>query len=132
MTTSMPLQGLQGEVLRLRGVVDRFGGFQEKGRIVHTLCVRNLEHAATGQQIEPDHWWFRLRQTWTEVGIQAGYTVLFTAKVRRCTKVHHNAELLGRSTVRGRERVVGLAGDIRELVITRRGRVEYQELNALQ
>ena len=58
--------------------------------------------------------------------------MLFTAKVRRCTKGHHNAELLAHSTVRARERVVGLAGDIRELVITRRGRVEYQELNALQ
>ena len=132
MTTSIPLQGLQGEVLRLRGVVDRFGGFQDQGRIVHTLCVRNLEHAATGQQIEPDHWWFRLRQTWTEAGIQAGDTVLFTAKVRRCTKGHHNAELLAHSTVRGRARVVGLAGDIRELVIARRGRAEYQELSALQ
>ena len=41
MTTSMPLQGLQGEVLRLRGVVDRFGGFQEKGRIVHMLDSLN-------------------------------------------------------------------------------------------
>ena len=132
MTTSMPLQGLRGEVLRLRGVVDRFGGFQEKGRIVHTLCVRNLEHAATGQQIEPDHWWFRLRQTWTEAGIQAGDTVLFTAKVRRCTKGHHNAELLAHSTVRGREQVVGLAGDIRELVITRRCQAEFQEEYALQ
>ena len=43
MTTSMPLQGLQGEVLRLRGVVDRFGGFQEKGRIVQTLTSQQLK-----------------------------------------------------------------------------------------
>ena len=121
MTTSLALKGLKGKVLRLRGVVDRFGSFEEQGRIIHTLCVRNLECAATGQPIEPDHWWFRLRQTWSEAGIQSGDTVLFTAKVRRCTKGHHS-----------RVQVVGLSGDIRELVLKRRGLAPRQELTALQ
>jgi hypothetical protein len=132
MTTSLPLQGLQGEVLRLRGVVDRFGGFQQQGRLYQTLCVRNLEHAPTGQPIEPDHWWFRLRQTWCEAGVQPGDTVLFTAKVRTCSKGHHDPELRGSNHVRGRERVVGLAGDVRDLVILRRANGESQKLRELQ
>ena len=132
MTTSLPLQGLQGEVLRLRGVVDRFGGFQQQGRSYQTLCVRNLEHAATGQPLEPDHWWFRLRQTWCEAGVQPGDTVLFTAKVRTCSKGHHDPELRGSNHVRGRERVVGLAGDVRDLVILRRANGESQKLRELQ
>jgi hypothetical protein len=132
MTTPLPLQGLEGQVLRLRGVVDRLGGFQQQGRTVHTLCVRNLEVAATEQPITPDHWWFRLRQTWSEAGIQAGDTVVFTAKVRACSKGHHDPELLGVVTVRGRERVVGLAGEVRDLVIQRRGPADRLELNALQ
>jgi hypothetical protein len=132
MTTSMPLQALQGDVLRLRGVVDRFGTFEDRGRLIHTLCVRDLVHAATGQPIEPDHWWFRLRQAWSEAGVQPGDTVLFTAKVRGCSKSHHNPELFGVTTVRGRERVVGLAGEIRELMVKRRGLAECHEWNALQ
>lgn len=117
-------------MLRLRGVVDRFGGFQQQVRIIHTLCVRDLEVAASEQPISPDHWWFRLRQNWSEAGIQAGDTVLFTAKVRACCKGHQDPELLGVVTVRGRERVVGLAGEVRELVIQLRGPAERLELNA--
>ena len=132
MTIFLPLQGLQGHVLRLQGVVDRFGRFEQHGRCHHTLCVRNLEHAATGQPIEPDHWWFRLRQSWCEAGVQPGDTVLFTAKVRTCSKGHHNPELRGLSQVRGRERVVGLAGDVRELVILRRAHDDSQQLRDLQ
>jgi hypothetical protein len=131
MTQPLPLQGLEGQVLRLRGVVDRLGGFQQQGRIIHTLCVRNLEVAATEQPITPDHWWFRLRQSWSEAGLQAGDTVLFTAKVRACSKGHHDPELLGVVTVRGRERVVGLAGEVRDLVIQRHGPAERLELNVL-
>jgi hypothetical protein len=132
MTSSLPLRGLEGQVLRLRGVVDRLGGFQQQGRTIHTVCVRNLEVAASDQPIAPDHWWFRLRQDWCEAGIQAGDTVLFTAKVRTCSKGHHDPELLGLVSVRGRERVVGLAGEVRDLVIQRRGPAARLELNALQ
>ena len=85
MIQPLHLQGLQGQVLRLRGVVDRFGSFEQQGRIIHTLCIRNLELAASEQPIAPDHWWFRLRQTWSESGVQAGDTVLFTVKVRCCS-----------------------------------------------
>lgn len=131
MNASLPLQGLKGEVLRLRGVVDRFGGFQQQGRLLYTICVRNLEHAATGQPIEPDHWWFRLRQTWCQAGIQAGDAVLFTTKVRTCTKGHHEPELFGLVDVRARERVVGLAGDIRDLVVLRQNNHDSQLLQQL-
>lgn len=132
MSTTLSLQGLQGQVLRLRGVVDRFGGYQQQGRVLHTLCVRDLELASTSQPIHPDHWWFRLRQSWTEAGVQAGDTVLFTAKVRACSKGSHDPERW-ESTVRIRERVVGLGGDVRDLVIQRRGpgqRLLLDELEA--
>jgi len=132
MTQPLLLQGLEGQVLRMRGVVDRFGGFQQQGRIIHTLCVRNLEVAASEQPIAPNHWWFRLRQNWSEVGIQPGDTVLFTAKVRACSKGHHDPELLGVVTVRGRERVVGLAGEVRDLVIQRRGPAQRLLLDELE
>ena len=131
MTQPLHLQGLQGQVLRLRGVVDRFGSFEQQGRIIHTLCIRNLELAASEQPISPDHWWFRLRQTWSESGVQAGDTVLFTAKVRACSKGHHDPELFGLTNVRGRERVVGLAPEVRDLVIRQRGPADRHELNAL-
>lgn len=129
---ALPLQSLKGEVLRLRGVIDRFGGFQQQGRVLYTVCVRNLEHAATGQPIEPDHWWFRLRQPWMESGIQPGDTILLTAKVRICSKGHHDPELAERPHVRSREQVVGLAGDIRDLVILSRAIDDRQHLHALQ
>ena len=92
MTTPLALQGLEGQVLRLRGVVDRIGGFHQQGRIQHTLCLRNLEVAASGQPITPDHWWFRLRQCWSELGLQAGDTLLFTVKVRCRSKGCHEPD----------------------------------------
>jgi hypothetical protein len=131
MTTTLSLQGLQGQVLRLRGVVDRVGGYQQQGRVLHTLCVRALELASTSQPINPDHWWFRLRQTWTEAGVQAGDTVVFTAKVRTFTKGSHDPERW-ENTVRVRERVVGLGGDVRDLVILRRGPAQRLLLDELE
>ena len=36
--TTLSLHGLQGQVLRLRGVVDRLGGFEQQGVVHHTVC----------------------------------------------------------------------------------------------
>jgi hypothetical protein len=130
--SSRSLEGLQGQVLRLRGVVDRFGTFQQQERLQPTLCVRNLEIVNTGEAITPDHWWFRLRQSWCEAGVHPGDSVIFTAKVRYCSKGWHEPQRSDRSDVRCRERVVGLAGEVRDLVVQRHGRVQVSQVQELE
>jgi hypothetical protein len=125
------LHASKGQVLRLRGVVDRFGGFEQQGSVQHTVCVRNLELAASGQPLAPDHWWFRLRQQWCEAGVQEGDTIVFTAKVSHCTKGSHAAAQPDGTSLRPRERVLGFGGQVRDLVVQRRGRAPQLQLNAL-
>jgi hypothetical protein len=129
---TLALPGLEGQVLRLEGVVDRFGSYQQQGRSHRTLCIRGLRVAGTGQPLEPDHWWFRLRADWCEAGVQPGDTVLFTAKVRHCSKGHHDPEDAQGRPLRQRERVLGLAGRVRDLVVLRRGPAENLLLAQLQ
>jgi len=128
----LSLQALKGTVLRLEGVVDRFGTFEQGGLTHHTLCVRNLRVASTGEPIKPDHWWFKLRAHWCEAGVQAGDGILFTAKVASCSKGCHGSDRFGVRAVRSRERVVGLAGDVRDLVIARRGQDQHGLMNVLK
>lgn len=128
----LTLSGLQGQVLRLRGVVDRFGTYQQHGRVHQTICIRNLEIASSGEALEPDHWWFRLRQAWCEAGVQAGDNVIFTVKVRHCSKGSHEPELAQSRDVRSRERVLGLAGQVRDLVVQRRGRFQVLQIQELE
>lgn len=117
---SLALHSLHGRVLRFKGVIDRFGGFPQAARIMPTLCVRELQLAGTEQPVHPDHWWFRLREDWADAGIQAGDTVLFTAKVQRCTKGWDEVVAIDGGTGRRREKVIGLGGRIRDLVVTHR------------
>ena len=35
--TTTSLHSFKGQVLRLRGVVDRFGGFEQQGTVQHTV-----------------------------------------------------------------------------------------------
>ena len=49
--TTKTLHGLKGQVLRLRGVVDRFGRFEYQGKVQHTVCVRSIELASSGQPL---------------------------------------------------------------------------------
>jgi hypothetical protein len=118
--TSLTLQSLHGQIHRFTGVIDRFGGFSQSGRIVQTLCVRELHLAATDQPVTPDHWWFRLREDWARGGIEPGDTVLFTAKVQRCTKGWNQPTATDGGPCRRREQVIGLGGRIRDVVVTRR------------
>lgn len=132
LTMTTTLYGLKGQVLRLCGVVDRFGRFEYQGKVQHTVCVRNLELAGSGDALQPDHWWFRLRQPWTEAGVQAGDTILFTAKVSSCSKGSHDPTLPDGTSLRARERVIGFGGQVRDLVVLRRGPAQNLLLNALQ
>lgn len=130
--TTTTLHGLKGQVLRLRGVVDRFGRFEYQGKVQHTVCVRNMELASSGEPLQPDHWWFRLRQPWTEAGVQPGDTILFTAKVSSCSKGSHEPTLPDGTSLRARERVLGFSSQVRDLVVVRRGPAQTLLLNALQ
>lgn len=130
--TTLSLHGLQGQVLRLRGVVDRLGGFEQQGVLHHTVCVRNLELASSGEALSPDHWWFRLRQPWCEAGVQEGDTILVTVKVSQCSKGSHERALPDGTSLRARERVLGFAGTVRDLVVQRRALTPSLQLQDLQ
>lgn len=110
------LNALRGEVHRFTGVVDRFGSFATAQRTMQTICIRELRLADSGIAIEPDHWWFRLREIWTHAGVQVGDRVLFTAKVQRCSKGWD--ELNGQPHEgRSRHQVVGFATTPRDVVV---------------
>jgi len=128
----LTLHSLHGQVHRFTGVVDRFGGFPQSGRFIQTLCVRELRLASTDQPMTPDHWWFRLREDWAQAGIEAGDTVLFTAKVQRCTKGWDERASDTRGPSRPREQVLGLGGRIRDVVVTQRGQRHSALLGQLQ
>lgn len=117
---SLTLQSLHGQIHRFTGVIDRFGGFPQSERIVQTLCVRELHLAATDQPVTPDHWWFRLREDWAQGGIEPGDSVLFTAKVQRCTKGWDQPIAIDGGPCRRRKQVIGLGGRIRDVVVTHR------------
>lgn len=129
---SIALQSLHGQIHRFIGVIDRFGGFSKSGRIIQTLCVRELHLASTDQPVTPDQWWFRLRQDWAQAGIEPGDTVLFTAKVQRCTKGWDQPVAQDGGPCRRREQVIGLGGCIRDLVVTRRAQRHSVLVSGLQ
>jgi hypothetical protein len=120
----LPLPSLRGEVHRFSGVVDRFGSFSRNGETEHTICIRNLRLADRDQDLDLDHWWFRLREVWTEAGVRVGDSVLFTAKVQRCSKGYGDpasATLHSRNDgSRLREQVVGFGTCPRSVVVLRR------------
>ncbi len=126
------LHSLHGQVHRFTGVIDRFGGFPQAGLIIRTLCVRELRLASTEQPVHPDHWWFRLREAWAEAGIQPGDTVLFTAKVQRCTKGWDQSFDVDGGSGRRRGQVIGLGGCIRDVVVTHRAQRHSVLISELQ
>jgi hypothetical protein len=120
MTAPIALAAFQGQVLRIRGVVERFGGVDRSDAIQHTLCIRDLHLAHTDQPLDPDHWWFKLRAEWCAQPLQPGDQVLFTAKVAHCHKSR-------------RGRVDGFGGQVRDLVVISQCRQHQQLLvNSLQ
>lgn len=120
----LPLASLRSEVHRFTGVVARIGSFSRSGETEHTICIRNLRLADRDQVLDLDHWWFRLREVWTEAGVRVGDTVLITAKVQRCSKGFSDpagaclASRNGRSRLR--EQVVGFGSCPRSVVVLRR------------
>ena len=114
----LPIYTLHREVHRFRGVVDRFGSFSLGDETIHTVCIRNLHHARSNRPVLPAHWWFRLREGWTNAGIRPGDEVLFTAKVQRCTKGCDPSGLLNLQSYNSRRKVIGLSHKVRDVVIT--------------
>lgn len=75
------LQSLDGQRLRFRATVERFGkktnwnGYPEP-----TILFKDVRRADTGQ-IMTDHIWFVARKTITALNLQPGDTVEFEARV---------------------------------------------------
>jgi hypothetical protein len=114
---ALNLSAMHGEVHRFKGVIDRFGSAVKATGIVETVCVRNLRHCRTGQPLSVDHWWFRMRQEWTQLPLIPGDRVLFTAKVQRCSKGWDLLDQDG-SLTPARRQIVGFGSRVRDLVIT--------------
>jgi len=122
---ALDLGALHGDVHRFSGVVDRFGSFESGGVTIRTLCIRELQLDDNGTPIRPEHWWFRLREVWSEAGVRVGDTVVFTAKVQRCSKGWDDPASAERPTAprrggRIREQVMGFAASPRSVVVVRR------------
>lgn len=134
---ALDLASLHGEVHRFTGVVDRFGSFEEGGSTIRTICIRALRLDATGQHIKPEHWWFRLREVWSEAGVRVGDTVLFTAKVQRCTKGWEDpgtpcSHGVSRRSARSREQVMGFGAAPRTVTVVGRRQGINQQIARLE
>lgn len=116
----LALRSIHGQVARFSGVVDRFGGKVKLGTIVPTLCIRSLRHTASGRAVDPEHAWFRLSQEWSDLGLQPGDAVQFTTKVHRVTKGWHDGHGASGGGGRVGEQLIGFAGQVRNVVVTRR------------
>jgi hypothetical protein len=138
-SASVDLATLRGQVHRFSGVVDRFGSFATRTGTVRTICLRSLRLDSAGISLHPDHWWFRLREVWSEAGVQEGDTVLFTAKVQRCSKGWEDSpgaasrpQPRSGRTARRREQVIGFAAEPRTVqVVPRRVSLNNPRLEAL-
>jgi hypothetical protein len=139
---AVELASLKGDVHRFSAVVDRFGRAVKGGTTVRTVCLRELRLDGQSTPLRPDHWWFPLRQVWSEAGIRAGDTVLFTAKVQQCTKgwgdPHTEAAASGSRGMphgnrrqRQREQVVGFAREPRDVVVIGRRQGVSRQLSEL-
>jgi len=130
MPRPVPLASLRTEVHRFIGVVDRFGSCPTKVDQAQTVCLRNMRLADSGQPLELDHWWFQLREVWTQAGIRVGDTVLITAKVQQATKGRHDPHQhhLGNP----RRQVVGFASTPRSVVVLRRRQGYRHDLVTLE
>lgn len=130
MTRPVPLASLRTEVHRFTGVVDRFGSCPTKVDQAQTVCLRNLCLADSGQPVKPEHWWFQLREVWTQAGIRVGDTVLFTVKVQRASKGRHGVP--SHHPDNPRRQVVGFASTPRSVVVLRRRQGYRHQLDTLE
>ena len=110
----LDLASLRGEVHRFEGIVDRLGTAPKATGMVETICIRKLIHCRTNQRINPDHWWFRLRQDWMDARVKPGDHVVFVAKVQRCSKGTSHREVQGN---RERTQVIGFGATVKSLIV---------------
>lgn len=128
----LSIAALHGEVHRFTGIVDRFGSYPSADGQRQTICLRDLQLAESQERLDLDHWWFRLRELWIEAGVRVGDTVLFTARVQRCTKGWADPDQPGH---RQREQVIGFGGTPRSVVVYKRApssQLQNQALISLQ
>lgn len=112
----LQLSAIHGEVHRFEGVVDRFGSAIKASGIIQTVCVRDLRHSRTGQPLNVNHWWFRVRQVWMQLPMMPGDRVLFTAKVQGCSMGLDLVDQDGQVSP-GRRQMVGFGSRVRDLLV---------------
>ena len=84
--TRRGLKQRNGERLRFKGIVQRFGskpGYH--GGVIDTLLLRDVVEAETGETIA-NHVWFTLTKRWRNARVSVGDTVEFDARVKRYKK----------------------------------------------
>jgi len=113
----LELAAMQGEVHRFEGIVDRFGVSAKATGIVQTICVRQLRHCRTGQLLNVDHWWFRVRREWTRACLSPGAKVLFTAKIHLVTKGRDVKDVESMQISPGRRQCIGFGSRVTDLVV---------------
>ncbi|WP_338442228.1 hypothetical protein VZG28_04370 [Synechococcus elongatus IITB4] len=118
MKPHLSLKSLRGQVHRFTGVVDRVSRFSTAEGWQETMCIRDLHLADSNRPIQPDHWWFKLRECWLAAGVQSGDRVLFTAKVQYCTKGLDGPEV--QNSDNPRRKVIGFGSKPRSVVILQR------------
>lgn len=121
-STPLDIRAIRGEVHRFEGLVSRFGTARKATGLIKTVCVSELRHSRSGQRLDPDHWWFRVRAEWMETCLMTGDRVMFTAKVQRCTKGRGSARNDGNTTESDRRQVVGFGTKVRNIVVMERCR----------
>lgn len=130
MRPRLALKSLHGQVHRFTGVVDRFGRFSTSEGWQETICIRDLHLADTNRPIQPDHWWFRLRDVWLEAGVQVGDRVLFTVKVQACSKGLDGPHVV--NSDKPRRQVLGFGSKPRSVAILQKAVVAKRVDEALQ
>lgn len=128
----LAIASLHGQVHRFTGIVDRMGTHPCAGRTHYGLCVRELRLADCEQPLDLDHWWFPLRSVWSEAGIRVGDTVLFLAKVHRCTKGWADPIKGEPAPEKPRRQVVGFGQCPRTVSVVRRREGGNTRLEQLQ
>ncbi|WP_338442547.1 hypothetical protein VZG28_06315 [Synechococcus elongatus IITB4] len=130
MKPRLSLKSFHGEVHRFTGTVDRFGRFATAEGWQETVCIRDIHLADTNRPVQPDHWWFRLRDIWLSAGVQVGDRVLFTVKVRACSKGFDGPDVV--NSDKPRRQVIGFGSKPRSVAILQKAAATQKVSETLQ
>jgi hypothetical protein len=117
----LEIEAIKGEVHRFEGTVVRLGSALKGTGVIQTVCVKDFIHCRTGQALDLDHWWFRLRCVWMRASVRPGDRVIFEAKVQRCTKgVGHAIDSEQKHGKRLRHQMIGFGIKVKSVAVKQR------------